>query len=94
MQNLTHYLANNQDTEEIENIINDFAVEIIESAIDDMKRVKAAIELRDQFAMSALNGLIASSNTNVSSLISHHFAQIAYEIADAMLKAREIKAID
>ena len=42
--------------------------------------------LRDQFAMAALTGLVFGRKDNVNT-----FAEEAYKIADAMLKAREEK---
>lgn len=51
------------------------------------------ITLRDEFAMSALNGMISTSKT-VYSADNHklstptQFAEIAYEYADAMMKKR------
>lgn len=42
--------------------------------------------LRDQFAMAALTGLIASADLEAEL---HHFALDAYAIADAMLEARK-----
>ena len=51
---------------------------------------QARAELRDRFAMAALTGLLAHRN-NLPSFISTHQdqrARMAYEYADAMLKAR------
>jgi hypothetical protein len=51
----------------------------------------ARAELRDRFAMAALTGLLAHRN-NAPSFISTHQdqrARMAYEYADAMLKARD-----
>lgn len=48
------------------------------------------LTLRDLFAMSALNGIVSSGlvcNSTPKNMIS----ATAYEFADAMLKAREVK---
>lgn len=42
--------------------------------------------LRDEFAAKALQGLLADSNVSAER---NKFAESAYELADAMLKARE-----
>jgi hypothetical protein len=52
--------------------------------------------LRDEFAMAALTGVMASPHTIAAKelgldKLSDGFAQIAYEVADAMLKARGVK---
>lgn len=53
----------------------------------------AKINLRDQFAMSALQGLLANP-FDVDELTGDaikHFAGMSYEYADAMLEARKDK---
>lgn len=47
------------------------------------------ISMRDYFAARAMQGMF--SNTEVAALINSHeqFAELAYRMADAMLKARE-----
>ncbi len=47
-----------------------------------------SITLRDQFAMAALSGMLASS-MSVAGNPAMKFSQYAYEYADAMLEARE-----
>ena len=51
--------------------------------------------LRDYFAAAALNGLLGNSEfhvaADVESEIPNAIAKYAYEAADAMLKAREVK---
>jgi hypothetical protein len=44
--------------------------------------------LRDQFAAAALTGLLASMQKNV---LAEDAASHAYEVADAMMAAREVK---
>jgi hypothetical protein len=44
--------------------------------------------LRDQFASAALTGLLASMQKNV---LAEDAASHAYEVADAMMAAREVK---
>ena len=52
-----------------------------------LKEAKSPSQLRDQFAMAALTGLLThNAMTNGSG----YAATLAYEIADAMLKVREI----
>lgn len=49
-------------------------------------------ELRDQFAMAALNGMLVKGvQSPASGATFGAVAKIAYEIADAMLAAREQK---
>lgn len=52
----------------------------------------AQTTLRDQFAMAALTGMLANSNTkgDISGLQAH-LPDMAYGFADAMLAAREAK---
>lgn len=60
----------------------------------NVKRIYRGITLRDQLAMSALNGLLSYSAVNPMSGNYHenctcdNAAQAAYDYADAMLKAR------
>ena len=53
----------------------------------DIKRA-GEILLRDQFAMAALTGLLANPD---AAKYSKDRTEVAYELADAMLKAREAK---
>ncbi len=61
---------------------------------EDAARVAAAMSLRDQFAMAALTGIIASeppetwTSAEFESPRRHRFARMAYKHADAMLAAR------
>ncbi len=48
--------------------------------------------LRDQFAMSALTGLLANSTPNDVMLNTQHVAQNAYAQADSMLEERNKSA--
>jgi len=57
-------------------------------AIQDFCEKVPEIQLRDLFAMSALNGLLACQNTNGSA---DEFAFGAYRFADAMILARRKK---
>ena len=50
------------------------------------KQVPERPDLRDQLAMAAMTGLMASNWTDRSTM-----PKFAYEVADAMLKAREVK---
>ena len=47
--------------------------------------------MRDQFAMAALTGIIARSATYFDSQSFNLFASYSYEIADAMMEARDAK---
>ena len=51
--------------------------------------IKGGISIRDYFAAAALQGLLASPAEDDFGV--SHFATAAYEVADAMLKAREAK---
>lgn len=44
--------------------------------------------LRDEFAMAALTGLLASDTQDTSTV----FAKLSFAMADAMMKAREVKS--
>lgn len=46
------------------------------------------MQLRDQFAMAALTGYLASHDNTVLRLVAMDVAKDAYRYADAMLKAR------
>jgi hypothetical protein len=48
--------------------------------------VYTAVGLRDQMAMAAISGMLADCTRDSSPYV---FAKYAYEIADAMLKARD-----
>jgi hypothetical protein len=54
---------------------------------EDIKRAGESL-LRDQFAMAALTGLLANPD---AAKYSKDRTEVAYEFADAMLKAREAK---
>ena len=51
------------------------------------------MELRDEFAKSAMAALIASPKVNneAGQITDFEYATLAYVMADAMLKAREIE---
>ena len=55
---------------------------------EDIERARkqARAELRDRFAMAALTGLLADPESSMESL--DWIAKVAYEYADAMMKAR------
>ena len=57
--------------------------------------IKGGMTLRDYFAAAALQGLLGNSEfhveTDVESEIPNAIATYAYQAADAMLKAREVK---
>jgi hypothetical protein len=49
-------------------------------------------DLRDEFAMVALQGILSNSDWMIENKKwQHGYAEHAYEIADAMMKAREVK---
>jgi hypothetical protein len=48
------------------------------------------IGLRDYFAAAALQGLMAA-HTSGGCLVDDLYAKYAYDLADAMIKAREVK---
>lgn len=55
----------------------------------DGKKNPEGMTLRDYFAAAALQGLLTSPAETEFGV--SHFAAAAYECADAMLKAREVK---
>jgi hypothetical protein len=59
---------------------------MIETTTTSIHREPMALEatLRDYFAARAMQGVIAAENYQT-----HELAQYAYEVADAMLKARK-----
>ena len=52
-------------------------------------RWQAGMTLRDYFAAAALQGLMAQYDPEDE--LEHHIAKWSYAIADAVLKAREVK---
>jgi len=56
-------------------------------SINEINRKLPEITLRDIFAMSALNGILSDCD----GYSQQHQAEIAYQFADAMLKARKNK---
>lgn len=53
---------------------------------------EAGRKLRDDFAMSALNGMLAGKISSPAFIMTEdHYASAAYKYADAMLKARSTK---
>ena len=52
----------------------------------------AGMSLRDYFAVKAMQGLLAQSCGTALGSDLIHGAQYAYQMADAMLKAREVKS--
>ena len=65
--------------------------------IEQSERQKAIlspgeVDLRDYFAAKAMQGLLAQSCGTALGSDLIHGAQYAYQMADAMLKAREVKS--
>ena len=56
--------------------------------IQRVRTVNPGMTLRDYFAGQALNGLMASPKLKLD-ISDKHLAKIAYEYAEAMLKARK-----
>lgn len=77
----------------VDNFVEYFAEERTQTIITDIRAsIENSTTLRDQFAMSALQGLIAhhgDSGVGDSIQSIEGAAQTVYEYADAMLKARE-----
>ncbi len=58
---------------------------------------KSAETLRDRFAMAALTGMMTHDSDyseNLGEIIWSNIATAAYGVADAMLKAREVEAVN
>ena len=53
--------------------------------------VDSGMTLRDYFAAAALQGLIASRGSMSTRFLAEDDASYVFEIADAMIKAREVK---
>ena len=64
-------------------------------SIANRENAALSVDLRDYFAAAALQGLLGNSEfrvaADVESEIPNAIAKYAYEAADAMLKAREVK---
>lgn len=58
-------------------------------SINEINRKMPEVTLRDLFAMSALNGIIAQCDFSESQ---QQYAEEAYNFADAMIKARKKKS--
>jgi hypothetical protein len=72
--------------------ISDLEVELFEARRDNNFLVGVMSNkptLRDQFAMAAVTGIITRSATYFSPDEFNYFGKCAYQIADAMLAARE-----
>jgi len=54
----------------------------------DALRAADVITLRDYFAAAALSGMLADPNVHLGDDRNHYVATLAFEVADAMLKAR------
>lgn len=57
--------------------------------------VSEGMTLRDYFAIETLNGMLQNSDfliTNENETVGEKLIRSAYEMADAMLKAREVKS--
>lgn len=59
----------------------------IESKNNQLTPISSGMDLRDYFAAKALQGIIDSSID--AGLETHRIAESAYQIADAMMKARK-----
>ena len=53
--------------------------------------IKGGLSIRDYFAAAALQGLLGNSEFHVETAIPNAIATYAYQLADAMLKARDSK---
>jgi len=63
--------------------------QMLEDEVCSLQRqLREIATLRDQFAMAALTGLLANPD---AAKYSNDRTEVAYELADAMLKAREAK---
>lgn len=62
-------------------------------AIDTYTAAKGGMTLRDYLAAKAMSGIANGywSNPNMSGLSPHNIADEAYQLADAMLAAREVR---
>ena len=54
------------------------------------KKIPENVSLRDYFAAAALQGFMAA-HTSGGCLVDDLYAKYAYDLADAMIKAREAK---
>lgn len=74
--------------------INPMTDEVINNCICDKPQPKPktvvpdTLTLRDQFAMSALQGILSTQNVESMSFDREYVALEAYRIAEAMLRAR------
>ena len=68
--------------------MSDKAIYLDMDTFDDMLKAKQGTELRDQFAMAALQGM-GLNYEKVGPGFSEAYAKGAYELADAMLEARK-----
>lgn len=72
-------------------------LETLDEIAELNKGTAQELTIRDQFAMSAMNGILANgekTNSDEVGMISRHAAKVslkAYAYADAMIKARESK---
>ena len=53
--------------------------------------IKGGLSIRDYFAAAALQGLIASRGSMSTRFLAEDDASYVFEIADAMIRAREVK---
>lgn len=68
----------------------EYANEPIEQAyIEATAKVLCGPSLRDRFAWEVLSGLLSDPNLNLEGSQQAVIARLSYEMADAMLKARE-----
>jgi hypothetical protein len=60
-----------------------------QKAVDSEPAVEPPKTLRDEFAMAALQGMLANSNTSFADNSPTRIAAASYDLADAMLEARK-----
>ena len=58
-------------------------------SMDDRQNVRYGMTLRDYFAAKAMQGILAGTLTPQEVWSQDEVAELAYNVADAMLKARE-----
>ena len=80
---ITDYIANHHSIVNKDKMMEE-ALEAAHAAIKDLSmRVAEKPSIRDQFAMAALGGI------NVKNFQPRDIAEMAYELADAMMEARK-----
>lgn len=69
-------------------LLNEAIRDAVESAVLFMQEDDLAPTLRDQFAMSALSGIIGSTGADATWIAPDSAAALAYGYADAMMRER------